>query len=88
MKKGSTRRRARAVANNGARVAQCAKCGAVLIGVPLLVQGAVAVRCRRCFGATPSVPGHGIGNWLDRLQSGGLAEGPVLRDREELAEAA
>jgi hypothetical protein len=88
MKKGSTRRRARAASKNGGSAARCAKCGAVLIGMPLLVQGAVAVRCRRCFGAAPSVSGHGIGSWLDRLQSGGQAEGPVLRDQEELAEAA
>lgn len=73
--------------NGGMGALRCAHCGAPLRSIPRVVQGAIPIRCEKCFGAAPKTEGVSVGDWLDRVNTPRPARW-TTQEAEELSEAA
>lgn len=84
-----TRRSTTELGGNGRRtVTRCARCSAELRAIPRIVQGAIPIRCERCFGAAPRTEGISLGDWLERSTPLRYVPQWSSEDAEELADAA
>lgn len=47
---------------------KCSECGVELPTMPDVLDGAVVVKCRKCFGTAPKAPASSMGEILEKLR--------------------